>query len=97
MEDLDSGIFKIARPADVRGLIETRHQLHYDGYLFGLGRFGEGMEHGRVGTGAVERLLHGDDPWILRAQLDEVDYGVIGVEGVMEHEVVMTKFVEEIF
>ncbi len=29
VEDLDSGIFQIARPADIGGLVEAGHQLHH--------------------------------------------------------------------
>src|ERR1700733_2840701 len=96
MEDLHPGIFKIARPADVRGFVETSHQLHHDGYFLGLRSLGKGVEHGRVGTGAIKRLFHGDYARILRTQLHEIDHGIGGVVGVVEQQVMVTEFVEKI-
>ncbi len=69
VEDLHAGVFHAARPADVRGLVEARHQLdHQRGFLGGRG-LDQRLEHGRVVAGAVERLLHGDDGRVLRALL----------------------------
>ena len=34
MENLYAGIFQIARPADVRGLVKARLQLHYRRHFF---------------------------------------------------------------
>ena len=96
VEDLYPGIFEIARPADVRGLVEAGHQLDHDGDFFALRRFGEGVKDGRVGAGAVERLLDGDDARILRPAAMKYDDGVVGVEGVMQQDVVMAQFFKEV-
>ena len=69
VEDLHAGVFELAGPADVGGLVEAGHQLDDDGDFLGLRGVGEGAEHGRVFAGAVEGLLHGDDGGVGRRRL----------------------------
>ena len=57
MEDLHAGIFQVARPADVRGLIEARFQFDDRGDFFARGRFNECGDNQGMLAGAVQRLL----------------------------------------
>ena len=94
MEDLHARVFHAARPADVRSLVEARHQLHHQrGFLVGAG-LGQRLKHGRVVAGAVERLLHGHHGRILRALLDKVDHRIVRIVGVVEQNVAMAQLVE---
>ena len=95
VEDLDTGVFHAARPADVGGLVEAGHELDDQrGFLGGAG-LGERREDGRVVAGAVEGLLHGDDGRIFSALLNEVDDGVVGVVGVVEQDIVLAQLFED--
>ena len=53
-------------------------------------------EHGRVLAGAVEGLLHGDDGGIFGALLNEVDYRIVGIVGMVEQDVVLAQLVEDV-
>src|SRR5206468_12734172 len=57
VKDLDSGVFQIARPADVRGFVEASLQLHHGGDFFLRGGCDQGRNNERVLVGTVERLL----------------------------------------
>ena len=95
VKDLHAGVFHAARPADVRRLVEARHQLHHHRGFLGRAGFGQRLEHRRVVAGAVERLLHGHDGRILRALLDELDHRIVGVVGMVEQNVAMAQLVED--
>ena len=94
--DADAGVLELARPADVGVLVEAGHELDDDGDVLALAGLGEGAEDGGVLAGAVERLLHGDDGGIEGGGLDELFDGGVGVEGVVEHEVLLAQLVEEV-
>ncbi len=96
VEDLDAGIFHVARPADVGGLVEAGHEFDDEGGFLGGRGLSERQANGRVVAGAVEGLLHGQDGGVFGALLDEVDDRVVGVVGVMEQDVVLTKLVEDV-
>ena len=60
--DLRAGAFEIARPADIRLLVEARLQFDERGdRLAGFGRLDQRAHDRAVGRGAIERLLDRDD------------------------------------
>ena len=69
VKDLHARIFKIARPANIRGFVEARHQFDDDRDFLALRGFDQGGEHRRIGAGAIERLLDGDDIRVFRCRL----------------------------
>jgi hypothetical protein len=77
VKNLDAGVFHVACPADVGGLVEAGHEFdNQSGFLGGSG-FDERAEDGRVLAGAVEGLLHADDGGIFGALLNKVDDRVV--------------------
>jgi len=66
------------------------------GYFLGGRGFGQRFADRRVAAGAVERLLHGENQRVFGALLDEFDDGVVGVVGVMEQDVVLAEFIEDV-
>ena len=60
--DLGAGAFEIARPLDVRLLVEARLEFdqRHDRFA-GFRRLGQRCDDRAVARGAVERLLDGDD------------------------------------
>ena len=96
VEDLHAGVFHAARPANVGGFVEAGHELDDEGGFLGGGSFNERREDGRVLAGAIERLLHADDGGVFRALLDEVDYRIVGVVGMVEKDVVLAEFVKDV-
>ncbi len=96
VEDLYTGILHAARPANVRSLVEARHQLHHQrGFLGGRG-LSQRCEDGRVVAGAVEGLLHAHHRRVLRALLDEPDHRIVGVVGVVQQNIALAQLVEHI-
>jgi len=96
VKDTNSGVFKLASPADIRVFIESRHQLNDDRHLFALSRLGQSGEDGRVLAGPVQRLLHRDHARILRTRFDKFLDRFVGIERVMQHHVVLAQLVENI-
>ena len=72
------------------------HELDDHSDVLALGGFNERAEHGGVFAGAVEGLLHGHDRGVHRGCLDEVDYGVVAVEGMVEKDVAFAQFFEDV-
>ena len=96
VEDLDAGVFEVARPADVGGFVEAGHEFNDDSHVLVLRGIDERLEDGRVVAGAIQSLLDGEDARIGGARLDKSDDAVVGVEGVVEHDVAVAQIVEEI-
>ena len=96
VEDLHSGVLHAARPADIRGLVEARHQLdHQRGFLGGRG-LNQRSEDGRVVAGAIEGLLHRDHCVVLSALLDEIHYRIVGVVRMVEQDIALPHLVEDV-
>ena len=95
VKDLHAGVFHAARPANIRGLVEARHQLHHHRRFLGGAGLGQRLEHRRIVAGAVERLLHRHHGRILRALLDEVDHRIVGIVGMVQQNVAMAQLVED--
>ena len=59
-DDVDAGLFQLARPEDVAFLVEAGLQLDDGGHLLAVvGRPLQGADDRRIAAGAVERLLDG--------------------------------------
>src|SRR5215207_6253834 len=86
--DVDAPGLQLARPDDVRLLVETRLELDEHGDLRLLvARLREGLHYGGVGADAVEGLLYGQHLGIVGRRPDEIDDGVEGVVGVVKQQV----------
>ncbi len=96
VEDLHAGVFELARPADVGGLVEARHELDDDGDVLALRGLFECAEDGRVGAGAVEGLLDGDDVLVGGGGGDEVFDGAVAVEGMVQQDVFLAELGEDV-
>ena len=97
VKHLYAGVFHAARPADVGRFVEAGHELdNQRGFFSGRG-FNECGEYGRVLAGAIEGLLHADDGGVFGAGLNEVDYRVVGIVWMMQQDVVLTEFIEDVF
>ena len=59
---------------DVVGLVKACPQLdHHGDFLAGLGRPHQGIHHGRVRAGAIQRLLDGQYVGVFTGAPDELD------------------------
>ena len=72
VDDVHAGLLELARPHDVRGLVEARLHLDEREHLLArLGRVDERLHDGAVAGGAVQRLLDGQHVRVLRGLLEE--------------------------
>ena len=81
VEDLHAGIFQIARPADVRGLIESRFQFDDRRHFLARGSFDQRRDDQRMLAGAVERLLDRKNALVFGGRFDERNHRIVGIEG----------------
>src|SRR5262249_38966308 len=89
--DLRTGALKVARPLDVRFLIETGLELDERRHRFaGFGGLGERRYDRTVGRGTIERLLDGDDIGVLRGLLDELRDDVEGLVRMVDDDILLT-------
>ena len=88
VEDLYARIFQIARPADVVGFIEAGFEFDHRSHFLARSSVDERRHDERVLVGAIKSLLDGQHPVVFRRRLYEVNYGIIGIEGVMQQNVV---------
>jgi len=58
VEDPYAGVFHLARPTDIGGLVKAGEELDDNGHLFGLRCLSQRGIQRRGVAGAVERLLH---------------------------------------
>src|SRR5438067_1982910 len=96
MEDLHASVFKTARPADIRGFVETRFEFNHNCDFLRGRRFAERLHDRRVLARAVQRLTHRDHFRIFRAGLDKSDYSIKGIEGMMKQDVVLANLFEDV-
>ena len=90
VDHLHAGALQIARPADIRLLVETRLELDQRGNRFaGLGRFHQRLDDRGFGGGAVERLLDGDHVGIARGLLQELHHHVEELIRMVDDEVLL--------
>src|ERR1700722_7178223 len=86
--DLRARAFEIARPADVRFLVEARLEFDERGHrLAGLGRLDQRANDRTVRRGAIERLLDRHDIGIARRLGEELHDDIERFVGVMDDEV----------
>ena len=94
VEHLHARVFQIAGPSDVRILVKAGFQLHNcsDFLLF---RGGNQCRHDkRMLISAVKRLLDRKHSRVLGCRFDERNHGVIGVERMVQQDVVATQFLK---
>ena len=72
VDDVHAGLLELARPDDVRRLVEARLDLDEREHLLArLGRVDERLHDRAVARGAVERLLDGEHVRVARRLLEE--------------------------
>ena len=96
MEYLDSGIFQIAGPADIAVLVEARFQFDHRGYFFFLRGRDESGNDQRMLVGTIQRLFDRKHARVLGRRFDERNHGIVGIEGMMQQDVMTAKFLEQI-
>ena len=96
VENLHSGIFQIARPADVRGLIEARLQLHHRRHFLARRSVHQRRDNQRMFAGAVESLLDGKNVLVFGRRLDKRNHRVVRIERMMQQDVVPAQLLEQI-
>ena len=73
VDHLGAGALQVARPADVRGLVEARLELDQGGNrLARLRRLDQRIDDGRIVAGAIERLLDRDHVRVPRRLAQEL-------------------------
>ncbi len=96
VEDLHAGVFHAARPADVRSLVEARHQLDHQRRLLGRRGIDQGLEDRRILAGAIERLLHAHHRVVFRSLLDEVHHRIVGIVRMVQQDVAGAQVFEDV-
>ena len=97
VDDVDAGVFQIARPADVGGLVETRLQLHDRGdRLAGLHRFLQRLDDRAVARRSVERPLDGHDVRVGDRLAQVLHDNVEALVGVMDDDVLLADGAEAV-
>src|SRR5437763_1630531 len=87
---LRAGAFEVARPANIRFLVEARLQLDQRGDGFsGLRGLDQGAHDRAVGGGPIERLLDRHDARIARRLIEELNDDVEGLVRMMNHEILL--------
>ena len=88
VDHLHAGPFQIARPLDVRRLVEAGFELDQRRDRFaGIGRFDKRLDDRRVLRGAVERLLDRDDAGVGGGLAQELHDHVEAFERMMDDDV----------
>ncbi len=97
VDDVHARVLQRARPLDVGRLVEARLQLD-DGrdLLAVLGGADERADDGRVGAGAVERLLDGEHVGIVGRLRDELDHVLERLVGVLQQDVALGDDAEDV-
>src|SRR5271167_3542246 len=88
VKNLDTGVFQITRPTDIRGFVEPRFQFHDRCHFFSCGGGDERGNDQRVLAGTVESLLDGKYVVVLGGGLNERDDRIVGIEGMVEENIV---------
>ncbi len=90
IDDMHAGVFEIARPADVGGLVEARLELdHGRDRLAGLDRLLQRLHDRAVARGAVERPLDGHDVGIGHRLTQELHHHVEALVGMVDDDVLL--------
>ena len=88
VDDLGAGALQIARPADIRRLVEPRLQLDQRrDALARFGRFGQRLDDRRLGAGPVQGLLDRDDGRIARRLAQELNDDVEALIRVVDEDI----------
>jgi hypothetical protein len=89
VDDVTARLLKLARPGDVRPLVEPRLELHHHHDLLArLGRVDEGVHDRALAACSVHRLLDGEHPGVGGGLLDQSLHGRRErVVGVVYHDV----------
>ena len=95
--DVNAGAFHLPGPDDVVGLVEAGFELDERGDVFAIvGGFGEGFDDGAIAAGAIESLLDGQHVRIAGGLRDEFDDRREGIVRVVEQDVVLGDFGEDV-
>src|SRR5262245_27181839 len=98
VDDVDAGFFKSLRPLDVRLFVEARLEFDQHRHLFAvLGGLDQRFDYRRILAHAVERLFDRQHVRVASGLAQEFDHRREGLVGVMEHDVLMTYGVEDVF
>ena len=96
VDDLDAGLFQLAGPGDIAGLVEARLQFHNDRYVLPVCRRSAQRPDDRAaGTGPVENLLDGQHIGIVRGLGDEAYDWIKTLERQRKQDVLAGDLLEE--
>ena len=96
VHDVGADFFELGRPADVGLLVEAGHQLQHHGHLGALLRRADQVLHQhRIGAGAIDRHLDGDDAGVVGGGADQFDHRAETLERVMQQDVLAPQYVEQ--
>src|SRR5438270_5610222 len=96
VKDLNAGVFHIARPADVGGLVETGFELHHHGDFLPCSCLDERASDGRLGIGAVDGLLDREHAVIVSGALEKLDHWIKRIVRMMQQNVVLADLFKQI-
>ena len=97
VEDLHSGVFQLASPSNVAGLIEARLHLDDDRDFLRRRRLHQRLHNRRVVVRPVQCLLDAQYRWVGRRRLNETDHAVVAVKGMVQQHVALAQSLPDIF
>jgi len=96
IDDVDALGFQTSGPFDVGFFVEAGFEFYQHGDLFAaLVGFQEAIDDRRVAADPVEGHFDGEDGGVLGGLAQEVDYGIEGIEGVVEEDVAFADHAED--
>ena len=96
MKHTNASILQLAGPADVRRLVEPRHQLDHHSYILALSRLYQRPKHRRIRARPVKRLLDRDHRRIFRGSLDKPFNRLIALERMMQQHIPLPQLREDV-